>query len=134
MREYICEAWESGERKLFQCVGLFSFLVVIYGLYLAIHLGVMHVGNDQFATLCLISALPFAVLAFSDSYWRSNDAAPVCVLAWIAASIALSFKCPVCVVGLAVTFFPFVLSAILAHGFGTVCRFFTNRLRGYMAE
>ena len=133
MRDYICEAWDGRERKPLQYLGLFCFLVVPYAIYLGMHLGVLHSGADQLARICFISALPFAVLAYSDSDWSSNDAGPVCLAAWIAVCFAFSFKCTICVIGLAVTFFPFILSALLAHGFGAACRFFRDRIRGHVA-
>jgi len=128
--EYIGEAWER-DRKTVECVGLFCFLVVTYGIYLAIQLRVLQTALDPgdsllgpLAKLCLISALPFAVLAYSDNDWCSEDAAPVCLAAWIAVCVGFWLRCPICVVSLAVTFFPFILSTLLAHGFGTLCRFF----------
>lgn len=130
MGQLIWEAWENSERKTREYFGLFCFLGVTYAIYLGIHLGVIHAGADPLAKLCLISALPFAVLTYADAAWCSSDAGPVCVAAWVAASITLSFKCPICVVGLAVTFFPFVLSALLAHGLGAACRFLADRIRG----
>jgi len=133
MRDYICEAWEGSERKTLQYLGLFCFLVVPYAIYLGMHLGVLHTGTDQLAKICFISALPFALLAYSDHAWSSNDAAPVCLAAWIAVCVAFSFKCSICVIGLAVTFFPFILSALLAHGLGATCRFFKDRIRGHAA-
>jgi hypothetical protein len=133
MRDYICEAWEGSERKVRQCFGLFCFLVVTYAIYLGMHLGVFHAGSDQLAKICFISALPFAALAYSDSAWSSNDAGPVCLAAWIAVCFAFSFKCTICVIALAVTFFPFILSALLAHGLGATCRFFRDRIRGHVA-
>jgi hypothetical protein len=134
MRESMCEAWEGSERKGLQCVGLFCFLVVTYAIYLGMHLGVLHTGSEQLARICFISALPFAILAYSDNAWSSNDAASPCVAAWIAVCVAFSFKCTICVIGLAVTFFPFILSALLAHGFGAGCRFFKDRVRGHFAD
>jgi hypothetical protein len=134
MREYICEAWDGSERKTLQCLGLFCFLVVPYAIYLGIHLGLLHTGSDQLARICFVSALPFALLAYSDNAWSSNDAAPVCVAAWFAVCVAFSFKCTICVIGLAVTFFPFILSALLAHGFGAICRFFKDRIRGHVSD
>jgi presenilin-like A22 family membrane protease len=131
--EYIWEMWESGNRKTFQYLALFFFLVVIYAIYLAMHLRAIHAATESdslfgpLAKLCLISALPFAVLAYSDKGWCSNDAAPVCVAAWITACVGLSFQCKICALGLATVFFPFILSALLAHGFGTLCRFAKDR-------
>jgi presenilin-like A22 family membrane protease len=128
-RESIWAAWESGGRKAFQCLALFCFLVVTYAVYLAMHLRAVHAGQvdsliGPLAKLCVISALPFAVLAYSDKAWCSNDAAPVCLAAWITVCVGFSFQCKLCALGLALPFFPFILSALLAHGFGTVCRFF----------
>ena len=134
VRNYIYEAWDDGERKGLQCLGLFCFLVVTYAIYLGMRLGVLHTGSDQFAKLCFISALPFALLAYSDNAWSSNDAAPVCLGAWIAVCVAFSFKCAVCVIALAVTFFPFILAALIAHGFGAMCRFFKERNRSHVED
>ena len=128
MREYIVQTWESGNRRVFQYLSLFSFLVVIYSIYLASHLRVLHFGADSFPKLCFTSALPFAALAYSDETWCSNDAAPVCVAAWVAVCVVLSFLCKVCALGVATVFFPFVASALLAHGFGTLCRFAKDRI------
>lgn len=129
MREYIVQTWEGGNRRAFQYLALFCFLVVIYAMYLAAHLRLLHLGNDFFGKLCFLSALPFAVLAYSDETWCSNDAAPVCVAAWVAVCVGLSFLCNVCALGVATVFFPFVASALLAHGFGTLCRFAKDRLQ-----
>jgi hypothetical protein len=134
MRECICEAWDGSERKVLQWLGLFCFLVVTYAIYLGMHLGVFHAGPTQLSKICFFSAFPFALLAYSDNAWSSNDAAPVCLAAWIAVCVAFSFKCTICVIGLAVTFFPFILSALLAHGFGATCRFFKDRIRSHVAE
>jgi hypothetical protein len=131
--EYISGVWESGNRKTFQYLALFSFLVVIYAIYLAMHLRVIPATTEPdslfgpLAKLCLISALPFAVLAYSDKGWCSNDAAPVSLAAWFTACVVLSFQCKICALGMATVFFPFILSALLAHGFGTLCRFAKDR-------
>lgn len=135
MREHILGVWESGNRRVFQYLALFCFLVAVYSVYLAMHLRLVHAGaeTDTFlrtlAKLCFISALPFAALAYSDETWCSNDAAPVCVAAWIIVCIGLSFQCKICAIGLATVFFPFILSALLAHGFGTLCRFAKDRIQ-----
>jgi hypothetical protein len=134
-REYLSEALEGNNRKLIQCVALFCFLVGIYAIYLAIHLRIIHVGTESDSLfgplaikLCFISASPFAVLAYSDRQWCSNDAAPVCVAAWITVCFGFSLHCAVCALGLTTVFFPFILSALLAHGFGTLCRFAKHRI------
>lgn len=126
MWEYIWGEWEAGNRKVFQYLALFCFLVIIYAIYLAMHLKAVHSGDSiggTLARLCLISALPFAVLAYSDEEWCSNDAAPICLAAWITVCVGLSFQCKICMLGLATVFFPFIFSALVAHGFGTLCRF-----------
>jgi presenilin-like A22 family membrane protease len=136
LREYIREAWESDGRKVYQCLSLFCFLAVTYAVYLAMLLrAAAHAGPDQavsiigpLAILYFVSALPFVFLAYADEDWCSNDAAPVCVAAWIAACVGISFQCKLCALGLCFTFFPFILSALLAHGFGTVCRFLKTKL------
>jgi len=133
MRQHILGAWESGNRKVFQYFALFCFLIIIYAIYLAMHLRSVHAGaqvDSLFAPLfklCLVSALPFAVLAYSDKEWCSNDAAPVCLAAWIAVCVGFSFQCKLCALGLATVFFPFILSALLAHGFGSLCRVAKDR-------
>jgi hypothetical protein len=125
-REYIWVPGAGGRK-----VRLFCFLFVTYAIYLAMHLRVVHAGPEQqgslfgpLAVLCFISALPFALFAYSDQAWCSEDAAPVCLAAWISACVGFSFRCKICALGLALPFFPFILSALLAHGFGTLCRFF----------
>ena len=130
VREYISGAWDSDSRKTFQYLTLFCFLVVTYAIYLAMQLRAAHQHPDEvqplfgpLAALYLISAVPFAFLAYADNAWSSNDAAPVCVAAWIATCLGFSFQCKLCALGLCFTFFPFILAALLAHGFGTLCRF-----------
>jgi presenilin-like A22 family membrane protease len=134
-REYLSELWESSNRKTIQYLALFFFLVSIYAIYLAIHLRLIHAGTESDSLfgplaikLCILSALPFAVLAYSDRDWCSNDAAPVCVAAWIAVCFGFSFHCAVCALGMTTVFFPFILSALLAHGFGSLCRFAKDRV------
>lgn len=134
-RERICEAWESGNRKVYESGGLFCFLVVTYAIYISIHLRAVHGGPDQadsllspLVKLCLFSALPVAFLAYADEGWSSSDAAPVCLAAWIAACIGFSFKCKICALGMAFPFFPFIVSALLAHGLGALCRFVKGRI------
>jgi hypothetical protein len=134
MREFIYEAWDGSEPKVLKCLGLFCFLGITYAIYLGMHLGVFHAGSDQLAKVCFISALPFALLAYSDKAWSSNDAGPVCLAAWIAVCVAFSFKCTICVIGLAVSLFPFILSALLAHGLGAMCRCFKDCIRGHVAD
>lgn len=50
-REYIWGARESSHRKVFECLGLFCFLVVTYAIYLAMHLRMVHAGPDQLDSL-----------------------------------------------------------------------------------
>jgi hypothetical protein len=135
-KEYLLGAWESGNRKTLQYLALFCFLVSIYAIYLAILLGMIHAGTGPDSLfgpltlkLCFISALPVAVLAYSDKDWGSNDAAPVCVAAWIAVCFGFSLRCTLCALGMTTVFFPFILSALVAHGFGTVCRFAKDRVQ-----
>jgi presenilin-like A22 family membrane protease len=134
MWENIRRARQSGNRKVVQYLALFCILVIIYAIYLAMHLRVIRAGIEPdsvfgpLAKLCLLSALPFAVLAYSDNTWCSNDAAPVCVAAWIAVCLGFSFQCKICALGMTTIFFPFILSALLAHGFGTLCRFAKARI------
>ena len=80
--------------------------------------------KPRFGT-CLISAFPFAVLAYLDKTWRSSDAAGVIIGAGMAVYIGLSFqydrRCQYFVAVL-LTLVPFILCALLAHPIGTLCR------------
>jgi hypothetical protein len=79
-------------------------------------------------TFCLIFALPFSVLAFSDKTWRSSDAAPVSLGAWAAVFLGFSFEySDTCPMTAALLFLPLVLSALLAHVVGTLCNMATYR-------
>ena len=72
---------------------------------------------------CLVSALAFGVLAYSDKTWRSGDAARVILGAWAAVYIGLSFQYDkLCPLPVAIPLAPFILSAQLAHTIGTFCR------------
>ena len=112
--------------KVFQYLGLFCVLVVIYSIYLK---GVIEGRNEvelsdpvwSLAKFCVISALPFGVLALSDQPWRSSDAAPVSVAAWLAVFYAFSLKYPgQCPFSAFLLFVPLVLSALLGHTVGTL--------------
>ncbi|HEV3216792.1 MAG TPA: hypothetical protein VGZ27_13760 [Vicinamibacterales bacterium] len=72
------------------------------------------------AKYCLISGAPFAVLAVVDRQWRSANAAPVALAAWVAVFWFISRKygsngCPL---AFALFFIPLVFSALLAHRIG----------------
>jgi hypothetical protein len=113
--------------KVFQYLGLFCLLLVIYSIYLK---GVIDGRNAELelddpvwslAKFCCISALPFGVLACSDRPWRSSDAAPVSVAAWIVVFSALSIKYPgQCPFSAFLLFVPLVFSALLGHAAGTL--------------
>ncbi|MFZ0360777.1 MAG: hypothetical protein WAL58_10100 [Terriglobales bacterium] len=118
--------------KLLRYLGLFCLLTVLDAIYfhgfLAALRGsgeVIEVGDlmRPLIKFCVISALPFAVLAYSDDNWRSADAAPLCLTAWPAVFGAYSVKygaqCPMSAL---FPFFPLVLSALLAHALGTFCK------------
>jgi hypothetical protein len=113
-------------RKVFQYLGLFCGLVVIYSIYMK---GIIEGRNEaepsdpvwSLARFCLISALPFGVLACVDQPWRSSDAAPVSVAAWMAVFYAFSLKYPgQCPFSAFLLFVPLVLSALLGHTVGTL--------------
>ena len=71
---------------------------------------------------CLVSAVPFGVLACTDEPWRSSDAAPVAAVAWTVVFGAHLLKYPDACPFLAyLLFFPLVLSALLGRGVGTLC-------------
>jgi hypothetical protein len=115
------------QRKVFQYLGLFCVLVVIYSIYLkGVVKGPEQVELSAFmwplAKFCFISALPFGVLACSDQPWRSSDAAPVSVAAWVAVFGVFSLKYPDgCPFAAFLLFVPLVLSALLGHTVGEFC-------------
>jgi hypothetical protein len=122
-------------RKLSQYVGLLCFLLVIYWLCISKYVefigavppsgyGFRDVTKPLIGT-CLISAFPFGLLAYSDKTWRSDDAAGVIIAVGMAVFKGLSLEyhraCSYFVpAGLALV--AFVLSALLAHKVGTLCR------------
>ena len=113
-----------GQRRAQQYAGLFCVLAVIYSIYLHGILSGTEVnfGGRTLAKFCLISALPFAVLAFADKTWTSSDAAPVSLGAWAAVFGGFTMKygsgCPITAAAL---FLPLVLAALLAHIVGALC-------------
>jgi hypothetical protein len=127
----LCEALGITWRKVFQYLGLFCFLVIIYSTCLSSYLKFV-LGAPPEVTFgglmrpllkfCLVSALPFGLLAYSDETWRSSDAAPVCLGAWVLVCYGFSLHCVICPVGVAFPFFPFILTALLAHTVGTLCQ------------
>jgi hypothetical protein len=131
-RESIWGSWESIRRKVFEGASLFCYLLIVYAMYLSMHFKTITNAPDQpqpdallhsLVALCIMSALPLAVLAYCDKEWHSSDAAPVCAIAWVAVCACFSCNCQVCAFGLAATFVPFILSAIIAHALGVLCRF-----------
>jgi uncharacterized membrane protein YGL010W len=72
---------------------------------------------------CLVSALPFVALTYSDKTWRSSDAASVISAAWTVVYIGLSLQYnELCPMGPLMALVAFILSALLAHMVGTLCR------------
>jgi len=135
-RQYIWGGWgeELGitRHKVFQYLSLFSVLVVIYWICLSgflkffteapygIGLGDLMRPIVKF---CLVSVLPFAVLAYCDKTWRTSDAASICLGAWIVVCASFWPKYgDICPFAILLPFFLFILSALLAHSLG---RFFT---------
>ena len=120
--------WEDGEivrRKIFLSIGLFVFLLVVYASFLfKFYTGPAvpepFTNPGLFLKPCLIAAFPFAVLAYADKNWTSHDAAPVCAGGWVAACAVLVNKHPMCAVGLGFSFLPFVATALVAYGIGTL--------------
>jgi hypothetical protein len=120
------EALGINQSKIFQYLGLFCVLVVIYSIYLkGVIEGPHQVELSAFvwplAKFCFISALPFGVLACSDQPWRSSDAAPVSVVAWTAVFGGFLLKYPGgCPFAAFLLFVPLVLSALLGHTVGAL--------------
>ena len=122
-------------RKLSQYLGLSCFLLIIYGLCIAKYVkfidaeppsgyGFRDVTKPLIGT-CLISALPFGLLAYSDKTWRSSDAARVIFGVGAIVLIGLSYEYPrACeyLVAMLLALVAFILSAQLAHKVGTLCR------------
>ncbi|MGB8006545.1 MAG: hypothetical protein WCF48_05395 [Terriglobales bacterium] len=133
-----CEDLGLDPRKAQQYVGLFSALVVIYGISISSYLKFITTGpaivdfSDLMRPLikfCLLSAVPFAVVAYRDQNWTSSDAAPVCVFAWAAVCAVFGTKyCIRCTSAFTLPFVPFVLSALLSHTVAhTIAILFSHR-------
>ena len=108
------------QRKVLEYVGLFCILAVIYTMYLkGILDGPEELDLGRVGRFCLISAVPFGVLAFFDASWRSRDAAPIALGAWAVVFESVSMKygggCPP---SAAFFFTPLVFSALVAHRMG----------------
>jgi len=129
----LSERWaELGitRRKIFQYLCLFWVLLVIYSIcipsyykFLMAEPAAGYGFGDVMKPLigsCLVSALPFGALAYSDKTWRSGDAAGVILGAWIAVYLGLSIHYDqLCPLPVAIPLAPFILSAQLAHAMGT---------------
>jgi len=117
----VCAAFGITRRKVFQYLGLFCALVIIYSIYfklITVSPDGVEAGNlmGPLVKLCLVSALPFAALAYSDKTWNSNDAGRVCLGAWLVVAVGFLSRCTeMCPSAVILAFLPFVLSALLAH-------------------
>jgi len=132
---YQADREEITQRKVFQYLGLFCVLAVIYAISLSIYIKFVSAApvvnglGDLMRPIVKVfpvSALPFAVLAYRDKTWRSSDAAHVCIGAWAAACWASSIRYGTsCGLVFLLPFIPFILSALLAHTLahtiGTLC-------------
>lgn len=140
--EVLSERWEERGitwHKVRQYLGLFCFLVVVYSLCLSSYVKFLSTestipGGFGFGDVmkpllgtCLVSALPFGVLAYSDKTWRSGDAARVILGAGMVVYMGLSLQykelCPMCVL---IALPPFTLSAQMAHTVGALCQRWTR--------
>lgn len=136
--EVISERWEElgiTWHKVRQYLGLFCFLAVIYSLCLSGYVKFLSTestvpGGFGFGDVmkplvgtCLVSALAFGVLAYSDKTWRSGDAARVILGAGIVVYMGLSLQYKeLCPMGVLLALPPFTLSALIAHTIGTTVR------------
>jgi hypothetical protein len=125
-------------RKVFQYLGIFLFLVFVYAVALSRYLNFVALdgkpGGPTINTpldlmppiigFCILSALPFAVLACYDKNWRSSEAAPICTAAWsiVAAGFLVKLHSN-CLLLVAFPFPPFIASAAVAHAAGRATRF-----------
>jgi hypothetical protein len=130
-----CEELGITRHKVRQYLGLFCFLVVIYSLCLSSYVKFLSTestvpGGFGFGDVmkplvgtCLVSAMPFGLLAYSDQTWRSGDAARVILGAGIVVYMGLSLQYrELCPMGVLLGLVPFTLSAQIAHTIGTLCR------------
>jgi len=130
-RESIWGVWGINRHKGFEYFGLFCVLAFVYSVSLSSYLKFIAAApyGIEFVDLmrplvnfCIVSALPFAGLAYFDRAWHSSDAAPVCVAAWVVVSVGVWPKYgDICPLAILLPFFPFILAALLAHTLG---RFF----------
>jgi uncharacterized membrane protein len=135
------EEYGITQRKVLEYLGLFCVLTVVYAIYLQ---GIIHgviEGRNEVQSLgplmwpllkfCVISALPFGALAFADETWRSSDAAPVALGAWMAVFAFFTSKygegCPSAA---ALLFLPLVFSALVAHALGAL-HYFRSRAESF---
>jgi hypothetical protein len=120
-----CQDFGIDPRRARQFIGLFGALLVIYAVSIASYFKFVAAAPQviEFGDLmrplvkfCVVSAVPFAILAYRDQNWSSSDAAPVCVFAWVAvcaaASVRYGTSCPM---AFTLPFVPFILTAVLAH-------------------
>jgi hypothetical protein len=120
-----CESLAIDPRRARQFGGLFCALLAIYAVSIASYLKfitgapvVIGLGDlmRPLIKFCVVSALPFAVLAYRDQNWSSSDAAPVCVVAWVAVCAVFGPKYGTsCPMAFTLPFVPFILTAVLAH-------------------
>jgi hypothetical protein len=134
--EGLSERWaELGitRRRVHQYVGLFCFLVFIYSISLPSFVkflaaeppGGYGLGDlmKPLAGYCLVLALPFGVMSYSDKSWRSSDAAGVIIGAWTVVYLGISAQHDkLCPMGMAIPLVPFILSAQIAHSIGRLCQ------------
>jgi hypothetical protein len=124
-------------RKVLWYVSLFVFLVIVYAVGLSRYLNfvaadgkpggpVINTPLDLMPPMvrfCILSALPFAVLACYDKNWRSGEAAAVCAAAWALVAAGFMVKLHTNCLLLVVFPFPaFVASAAAAHAAGRAAR------------
>ena len=111
---------------MYEGAGLFVVLAVVYAIYLQ---GLVDAADAVvrpdltrlLAKFCLISGVPFAVLAFADRDWESEHAAPIALLAWGAAFWYFSQKYGAgCPTEFSLFFIPLVISALAAHTIGAL--------------
>ena len=129
-------------RKVFQYVGLFLFLVLVYAVALSRYLNfvwadgtvggpVINTPLDLMRTIvrfCILPAVPFAVLAYYEKNWRSSAAAQVCAAAWalVAAGFVLKLH-TACIILVVFPFPPFIAAATFAQAAGRATRFVVER-------
>jgi hypothetical protein len=136
------ETFVVERRKIFQYIGLFLFLVLVYAVALSRYLDFVSADGKSggpvintpldlmppIIRFCILSALPFAGLACYEKNWRSSDAAAICAAAWAIVAAGFMVKLHTnCIILVAFPSPPFIASATVGHAAGRATRFIFDK-------